>query len=511
MRKSIVLLVSIMLTLLLASCSKPVPLKILNPVVTPAGGSYAVAQNVTVTCPTADVQIRYTLDGTEPTNLSDLYTAPINLPSSKTLKVKAFKSGWTDSDTVTHTYYLPLQLTLSKCWGGTGSDALYDIAKTSDSGSIAAGATLSTDGDTSGNHGKTDGWIIKTDADGIKVWSKVFGGSEDDFFNRILQTSDGGYIAVGRTTSNNGDISGNQGNFDGWIIKVDASGNKLWSKCFGGSEDDFFNRIIQTADGGYIVVGFTGSNNGDISGNQGNFDGWIIKIDASGNKLWSKCFGGTDFDYLYSIVQTSDSGYVVVGETESNNGDISDNHGVSDGWLMKVDATGNKVWSKVFGGTKADDLKDIIQTSDGGYIAVGKAISTDGDILGNLGNSDGWIIKFNSAGDKVWSKVFGGSDYDYLYSIVQSSDGGYIAVGDTKSNNGDISANHGDRDGWIIKTDADGIKLWSKVFGGSGTDILFDIAWISDFVYITAGQTQSTDGDISDHKGNSDGWISKFQ
>jgi len=178
---------------------------------------------------------------------------------------------------------------------------------------------------------------------------------------------------------------------------------------------------------------------------------------------------------------------------------------------MKVDVTGNKVWSKVFGGSKADDLKDIIQTSDGGYIAVGKAISTDGDILGNLGNSDGWIIKFNSAGDKVWSKVFGGSDYDYLYSIVQSSDGGYIAVGDTKSNNGDISANHGDRDGWIIKTDADGIKLWSKVFGGSGSDILFDIAWISDFVYITAGQTQSTDGDISDHKGSRDGWISKFQ
>lgn len=395
MRKNIVILVSVMLIILLASCSKPVPLKILNPVVTPAGGSYAVAQNITVTCPTADVQIRYTLDGTEPTNLSDLYTAPINLPSSKTLKVKAFKSGQTDSDTVTHTYYLPLQLTLSKCWGGTGSDALYDIAKTSDSGSIAVGTTLSTDGDISDSHGNNDGWIIKTD--------------------------------------------------------------------------------------------------------------------ASGNKLWSKCFGGTDFDYLYSILQTSDGGYIAVGRTTSNNGDISDNHGVSDGWLMKVDVTGNKVWSKVFGGSKADDLKDIIQTSDGGYIAVGKAISTDGDILGNLGNSDGWIIKFNSAGDKVWSKVFGGSDYDYLYSIVQSSDGGYIAVGDTKSNNGDISANHGDRDGWIIKTDADGIKLWSKVFGGSGSDILFDIAWISDFVYITAGQTQSTDGDISDHKGSSDGWISKFQ
>ena len=420
--------------------SQAYTLKVQSPVMDPVGGTYTDAQNVTITCATSGAEIRYTLDGSEPSKSSTLYTGAINISNPTTIKAKAFKPGWTESDTVSHVYKFFLKMRLSKCFGGTDYDYLYNVIQTNDGGYLAVGYTNSKNGDVSSNHGKRDGWLIKVDSTGNTIWSKAFGGTGTDYLCIVRQTDDNGYVAVGYTASNDGDISGNHGNGDGWIVKVDATGTKVWSKCFGGFGAEKLNSIYQTSDGGYVAVGYTLSN-----------DGWIIKVDSSGNLLWSKAFGGSSSDILYNVIQTDDGGYIAVGNTYSNNGDISGNHGGYEGWIIKVDSSGNLLWSKVFGGTSAEQLNSIYQSDDGGYIAVGYAYSNDGDISGNHGNGDGWILKVDETGNKEWSEVFGGTNYDSFDSIIKTSNGEYITVGYTESNDGDVSGNHGNGDGWIVK------------------------------------------------------------
>jgi len=487
--------------------------KVTTPVVNPVGGTYTDAQNVTITCETPGAEIRYTLDGSEPSTSSTLYTGAINLSSSITLKVRAFKSGWVESDIVTQTYIFSVALTLSKCFGGTYNDYLNSIVQTSDGGYMAVGDMNSTDGDFSANHGEYDGWIIKVDSNGNKLWLKCFGGTSTDLLRSIIQTSDGGYIAGGYTRSVDGDISGSRYSLDGWIIKLDSNGNKLWSKCFGGNGNDYLNSIIQTADGGYIAAGETLSNDGDFSEHHGGYtDGWIIKFDSNGNREWSKCFGGSDDDSLKGIIQLSDGGYIAVGNTMSIDGDFSEHHGGrTDGWIIKVSSAGNREWSKCFGGNGNDYLNNITQTSDGGYIAVGETSSTDGEFSGNHSTkTDGWIIKINATDNKVWSKCFGGTDYDSLTDILQTIDGGYMAAGYAKSTNGDVPLSHGDYNGWIIKVSSTGNREWSKCFGGSSIEYLYKLLQ-ADNGFCAVGYTQSNDGDVPGNHGNKDGWIIKIQ
>jgi len=248
-------------------------------VVTPVGGTYIQAQNVTITCETAEAQIRYTLDGSEPSTSSSLYTGAINISSSATLTAKAFKEGLDDSETVTHKYDLSFQLKLSKTFGGSDYDCLLNTIQTSDGGYIAVGSTRSNDGDISGNHGNEDGWIIKINSTGQKVWAETYGESGKDYLTDVIQTSDGNYMASGYTLSIDGIFSDNHGGQDAWIVKIDSTGNKTWSKCFGGSDEDRFKSIIKTNDNGYMAVGNTKSTDGDVSDYHNNNDGWILKLE----------------------------------------------------------------------------------------------------------------------------------------------------------------------------------------------------------------------------------------
>jgi len=226
-------------------------------------------------------------------------------------------------------------------------------------------------------------------------FARVFGGSDDDRAYCIQQTSDGGYIVAGYTYSNDIDVSGNQGVYDYWVVKLDSSGNIEWQKCFGGSDDDRAYCIQQTSNGGYIVAGYTESNNGDVSGNHGKNDYWIVKLDSSGNIEWQKCLGGYYNDYACSIQQTSNGGYIVAGYTESNNGDVSGNHGSYDYWIVKLDSSGNIRWQKCLGGSGDDRAYSIQQTSDGGYIVTGYTESNDGEVSGNHGSKDYWIVRLD--------------------------------------------------------------------------------------------------------------------
>jgi hypothetical protein len=394
--------------------------------------------------------------------------------------------------------------------GGSSSDDFWSIQKTSEGGYIIGGSTTSNDGDVSGNNGNSDVWVVKLDNGGNIVWQKCLGGSNDDFGRSIQQTSDGGYIVGGRTASNDGDVSGNNGNVDLWVVKLDIDGELVWQKCLGGSDDELGRSVQQTSDGGYIVGGSTASNDGDVSGNNGLTDSWVVKLDNDGELVWQKCLGGSDDEFGSSVQQTSDGGFIVGSLTNSTNGDVSGNNGNRDVWVIKLNNEGDIVWQNCLGGSDDESGGSVQQTSDGGYIVGGSSTSNDGDVSGNNGNRDMWVIKLDNNGGIVWQNSIGGSGNDFGSSVQQTSDGGYIVGGSSSSNDGDVSGNNGNRDVWVIKLGNDGELVWQKCLGGSEEESGGFVLQNSVGDYIVGGSSYSNDGDVSDNNGENDYWVVKL-
>ncbi|MCD6124258.1 T9SS type A sorting domain-containing protein [bacterium] len=342
-------------------------------------------------------------------------------------------------------------------------------------------------------------WVTVIFAQPHIVWQKSFGGSDDDWAQSIQQTADGGFIVAGMSESNNGDISGNHGYSDCWIVKLNSSGSIVWQKCLGGSNWDCAYSIQQTLDGGFIMAGVSCSNDGDVSGNHGGCDCWIVKLDSYGNIVWQKCLGGSYWDGAYSIQQTLDGGFIVAGVSNSNDGDVSGNHGYADYWVVKLNSSGDIEWQKCLGGSFWDYALSVQQTSDGGYIVAGVSCSNNGDVSGNHGGSDYWIVKLDSYGSMVWQKCLGGSGYDIAYSVQQTTDGGFIVAGYSNSNDGDVSGNHGSSDYWVARLNSSGNIIWQKCLGGSGYDIAHSIQQTTDGGFIVTGWSSSNDGDVIGH------------
>ncbi|HMT27931.1 MAG TPA: T9SS C-terminal target domain-containing protein, partial [Bacteroidia bacterium] len=332
-------------------------------------------------------------------------------------------------------------------------------------------------------------------------WQNTIGGSGIDYLYSISQTSDGGYILGGYSGSNiSGDKTENSnGTFDYWIVKTDSKGDIQWQNTIGGSGEDLLVSISQTSDGGYILGGRSQSN---ISGDKtedsnGFYDYWIVKTDSTGAIQWQNTIGGSWDDQLYSIAQTSDEGYILGGLSGSNiSGDkTEDSNGTLDYWIVKTDSTGTIQWQNTIGGGVEDALYSITQTSDGGYILGGHSDSNiGGDKTENSrGGFDYWIVKTDSAGVIQWERTIGGSGPDFLKCLVQTSDGGYILGGYSDSGiSGDKTENsHGSDDYWIIKTDSTGVIQWQKSIGGSYEDQLYSIAQTPDGGYILGGTSGS--------------------
>lgn len=397
-----------------------------------------------------------------------------------------------------------------KSFGGTNQDTATTILQTPDGGYIVAGESFSTDEDVTGNYGSSDYWIVKLNSMSVIQWQKNLGGSNIDWANSIQQTNDGGYIIAGYTTSTDGDVTGNHGVYDYWIVKLSASGNIQWEKSFGGTNTDMAYSIQHISDGGYIVAGCTRSINGDVTGNHGVYDYWVIKLDIAGDIQWQKTYGGTGDDRAFSIKQTSDGGYIVAGYSTSIDGDVTGNHGSNDYWVVKLDITGNIQWQKAIGGIGNDWAHSVQQTNDGGYIVAGYSNSIDGDVTGNHGSYDYWIVKLDVIGNLQWQKSFGGSDIDRATSMQQTTDGGYVVAGYAVSNDGDVTANHGGADSWVIKIDGVGNIQWQKTLGGSSYDDILGIQQTADGGYVVAGSTFSTDGDVTGNHGTVDFWVVKL-
>lgn len=262
-------------------------------------------------------------------------------------------------------------------------------------------------------------------------WQKALGGTGSDYGKSVRETTDVGYIVVGASPSNNGDVSGNHGGGDVWAVKLDADGVIEWQKCLGGSSGENGNAVRQTSDGGYIIAGDAASSNGDVSGGNGSNDFWAIKLDADGDIEWQNSLGGSIFEWAYDVTQTTDGGYVLAGFTHSNNGDVSGSNGGVDGWVVKLNASGVLQWQKCIGGSSTDELRSVRQTTDGGFILAGRTNSNNGNVSGNNGGYDFWVVKLDDAGDFEWQNSLGGSGNDSGQYVIQSSDGGYMAIGTT--------------------------------------------------------------------------------
>jgi TolB-like protein len=346
-------------------------------------------------------------------------------------------------------------VSFAKTYGGTIGDWAYSVQQTTDGGYIVVGHT------TSFGAGWYDIILIKTDANGNIIWAKTYGGTNDDIDYFVQQTSDGGYIVAGRTDSFGAYWD------DIFLIKTNANGDVQWAKTYGGTDDDVARFVQQTLDGGYIVVGET------YSFGEGLSDIFLMKTDANGNIIWAKTYGGIVNDRAYSVQQTSDGGYIVAGYTNSFGA------GGWDIFLIKTDANGNIIWAKTYGGTDFDWAYSVQQTSDGGYIVAGWT-----DSFG-AGLDDIFLMKTDANGNIIWAKTYGGIVNDRAYSVQQTSDGGYIVAGRTDS------FGAGGWDIFLIKTDANGNVQWAKTYGGTNWDEASSVQQTSDGGYIVAGYTLS--------------------
>ena len=397
-----------------------------------------------------------------------------------------------------------------KCLGGSNAEEAYSIQQTSDGGYIVAGKTSSSNEDVTEYHGFGDFWVVKLTSDGEIQWQRALGGSSIDFAYSVLQAADGGYIVAGFAESTDGDIMGNHGDKDAWVVKLNPAGTIEWQKCLGGSGWDEASSVQQTSDGGYIIAAQTRSSNGDVTGYHGGFDFWLVKLSGTGNIEWQKALGGSLNDIPYSVKQTSDGGYIVVGESDSIDGDATGLHGSSDLWVVKLNPSGDIEWQKMLGSTIFDTANDVFPTTDGGYLVAGLISLGDGDVSVYYSGLDAWVVKLNSLGEIQWQKTLGGSKQDYAQSLQQTYDGGYIIGGSSSSIDGDVIGNDGGVDAWVVKLTHEGDILWQKTFGGTQAEKAYSIQRTSDEGYVFAGFAWSNNGDVSGVHGYNDFWVVKL-
>ncbi len=406
-----------------------------------------------------------------------------------------------------------------KTYGGSESDEAVSVVEAADGGFVVLGTTRSSNGDVTDKTGNdSDFWLLKITKTGEIVWSKTYGGSDDENAARITKTNDGGYLLSGYTTSNDGDVSGNEGFQDYWILKVDASGNILWDKNFGFAGSDQAYKAFQTTDGGYFITGFFDVSASGGAGNDlqrgvvhGVGEFWGIKLDANGNKEWRRYFGGTNNDRSYDAWQTADGGFLMTGTSESVDFDKIDPKGSYDYWAVRLTPSGDLVWTKSFGGAEIDNSYASLKTNDGNYIMVGDSRSSDQDVTSPRGNADAWMVKFDDNGNKIWQKSFGGSQFDTTHSIVQRANGDYILAGHSRSSDGDLQSNNGVNDAWILVVDNNGALKFEKSVGGSGLDFASEAIETSDSKILAVGDSESNDLDIPLNQGSKDFLIIKLK
>ena len=352
--------------------------------------------------------------------------------------------------------------------GGSSNDFYQSVIKSSDGGYVAVGHQQSQ------GQGGYDALIVKYDSNLGVISQHGLGGSGNDYYYSVIQSSDGGYVAVGYQSSEG------QGSTDALIVKYDSNLDVISQHGLGGSSSDYYRSVIQSSDGGYIAVGYQQSQG------QGSTDALIVKYDSNLGVISQHGLGGSSSDYYYSVIQSSDGGYIAVGYQQSQG------QGGDDALIVKYDSNLGVISQHGLGGSGYDYYYSVIQSSDGGYIAVGHQQSQ------GQGSTDALIVKYDSNLGVISQHGLGGSGYDYYRSVIQSSDGGYIAVGYQQSEG------QGGYDALIVKYDSNFNLITQKGLGGSSSDFYQSVIQSNDGGYIAVGQQ------LSHGEGSSDALIVKL-
>ena len=446
--------------------------------ITPADATTNIALNTTLTWQastdpdndplTYDVYLGKT---NPPTKVSSGLTSLTYTPTAQTINTKYYWQIIAKDGKTTTSSVIKNYTTVA---GSVPGDLAWDKTFGGSDWDVARSVIQTSDGGyavagetRSKDAGSADMWLVKLNSDGTTQWDKTFGGRSDDEAYSVIQTSDGGYALAGWTASKGA------GRSDMWLVKINSDGTTEWDQTFGGSYTDLAYSVIQTSDGGYALAGET---SGDM---------WLVKVNAEGTTQWDKTFGGRDYDRAESVIQTSDGGYALAGWTRSKGA------GSYDMWLVKVNSSGILQWDKTFGGRFDEAARSVIQTSDGGYAVVGYTASKGAGIFSM------WLVKVNSSGILQWDKTFGGTSL--ANSVIQTSDGGYALAGYTSSKGA------GNDDMWLVKVNSDGTTQWDQTFGGSSSDHAESVIQTSDGGYVVAGYTESKGA------GNRDMWLLKYK
>ncbi|MGB3075414.1 MAG: hypothetical protein WBB36_08835, partial [Chitinophagales bacterium] len=339
------------------------------------------------------------------------------------------------------------------------------------------------------------------------AWQKTPGGPGNDIIEDIYPTADGNYILFGLITDNGGDVSSDcdvHGVHDVWIVKMDPAGNIIWQHCYGGSKEEGnpFSKIIQTSDGGYLFVTESWSNDFDVVGHHAYSDAWTMKLDANGNMLWAKSFGGYIYDVPRNLYELPGHKYMVMSRTSSSDGDVppSMDSVLFDAWVFIIDDSGNILTNKIYGGNGYDDFYKALPAANGNIALFGLTSSTDGDLEGqSVDSTDAWVLTIDTLGNIVSSFTYGSPHNEYIFDALNTDDGGYMCFGESGDPGMPVENGswHGDMDFWAMKLDAAGLVQWQGIYGGSDREQFRRACKLSDGSgYFMAGSTNSVDGDV---------------
>lgn len=409
------------------------------------------------------------------------------------------------------------EIDLIKTFGGSKNDVFNAVVSALDGGYATLGFTQSNDFDiTTKIKEDFDYFLMRFDAEDNLIWSKTYGGSDDDRGADIISTSDGGFLLFGSSKSTDGNASSNAGNQDLWAIKIDRDGGVIWEKSFGFSGPDVGYSVIQTSDNGYLITGELdvtssgGQGNSKIAKRHAGGDFWAIKLTSSGDKEWTRYFGGSFTETPFAVIQTSDNAYIIAGSSDSKDVDIKNNIGTYDFWVIKIAIDGSLIWERNFGGTEIDEARGITNTNDGNILIVGDTRSSDENVSMNNGAADVWVIKIDLNGNLIWEKTIGGTSFDVARSVSKTQDGGFLISGSSRSLDNGFT-NNGQNDGLLLKLDNNGNLEWQKTFGGSETDFLYDAIELNNKKIIAVGESASNDFDINENRGFSDALLIKIK
>jgi hypothetical protein len=399
-----------------------------------------------------------------------------------------------------------------KCIGGPRDEGIYNMIKLQDGNYLFCGQTNSPTGDFKARKGNYDAFLLKTDGLGNTIWTETYGGSRDEIFYNLRELANGDILAIGTTGSNNKQVSGNHGapgTDDVWLIRTNKYGKLIHQHCFGGSGSEATPQLGESqgllvdSQGNILFTAQTNSDDSDVSNNHGDYDGWVVKLNPAFEMEWAITIGDTAYDAMYTIAAINGH-YLVTGTKATRTFNTPNLHDYFKAHAAKIDPSGNIIWHKVYGGSTSDDCNAALVSEDNNLILTGHASSPDGDVAGNDGfKTWTWKIDINDNGKILWQNLTGiPGDTAAAFNIAATHDGGYLAMG------GVGHPINGIFDAYVVKVDSTGNTQWTKRMGRSEYDAIQCGLEVSRGMMLMGGMTSSNDGDVSEsHGGPGDAWL----